>query len=453
MAIAAMMAFTFTACPTGSGDMGPSHTHTWNWNVTPGGGVALDFGIEECASCGETRNESYFVANKADLLLFSVLANNGNNFSGKTILQTADITLSGNWTPINSFYGVYNGNGKIISDLHINFTLDNGWGLFRLNGGTVKNLTLSGVDIMGKGDIGGVTAENRGTVQDCHVSGYVYNLNAGWTGGVVGNNSGGKVIDCSVSGYISGADYTGGVAGFNHGTITGCSVSGVNVTGANRVGGVAGHNISTVTGCSVYGDISGAEDTGGVAGHNIGTITGCSFTGNSVMGVKKTGGVAGINNGGKVIDCHASGAISSSVDEAGGVVGYLNLGEVSNCYATGTVSTPNLAGGVVGLNQNSKVTYCVALNTSISGANNMGRVIGFNYGINVISTNNYASSAMTVGGSTVAASSTGATTIHGESVNAADYNTQSWWTTAAVWNFGASGAWKWDNTLKLPVFK
>ena len=430
IAITALAAFVFTACPTVIDETGSGHTHTWDWSVkTPGGGIALDLGIETCTDCGKTRNECYFVTGEADLVLLSALAYSGNTYAGKTILQTADITLSDYWTPISGFFGTYDGNGMSISGLAINSAQDDYWGFFRLNYGTVKNLTLSGVTIVGKGCIGGVAAENQGTVQDCHVSGYVYGSGDGRTGGVAGYNRG-KVIGCSVSSFISGANNTGGVAGYNSGTVTSCSVTGYGVTGADY--------------------------TGGVAGYNSGTVTGCSFTGYSVTGVKNAGGVAGGGpSGSKVIDCHASGAISATVEEAGGVVGYLFGGEVSNCYATGTVYSLNFAGGVVGFNISGKVTNCVALNTSISGGGYLGRVTSYN--LSGVITNNYASSAMTAGGSTVTAG-TGAATIHGESVDAADYNTQAWWTTAANWNtaawdFSASSAWKWDNTLKLPVFK
>ena len=63
-----------------------------------------------------------------------------------------DITLNGNFTPLPTFSGTFDGRGKTISGLKISTTAGSSatvyGGLFKkLDGGTVKNLALKNVDI------------------------------------------------------------------------------------------------------------------------------------------------------------------------------------------------------------------------------------------------------------------------------------------------------------------
>ena len=92
-----------------------------------------------------------------------------------------DITLpvvtdgGSNWTPIQGYTGTFDGNGKTITGLTINQSTTDNIGLFTsiAESGTVKNLTLDNVDITANSNVGAIAGENRGTIENCSVSGSV----------------------------------------------------------------------------------------------------------------------------------------------------------------------------------------------------------------------------------------------------------------------------------------
>ena len=169
----------------------------------------------------------------------------------------ADITLTGEWTPIGTekqpYTGTFDGNDKTITGLTINQSGTDYVGLICHlgSGGTVKNLTLENVDITGQACVGSVVGWNDGTVAACTVSGNV--MGPGDTvGGVVGFNYYGSTLiacyaTCSVNSYGYG---TGGVAGRNYGTMTACyHATGSVLDSEDYIGGVVGRNYDTVTAC------------------------------------------------------------------------------------------------------------------------------------------------------------------------------------------------------------
>ena len=305
------------------------------------------------------------------------------------------------WTPIgtseeNAYTGNFNGNGHTISGLYIDSS-DNYQGLFGCldQGGTVKDLSVSG-SVKGHSYVGGVVGYNdRGTVTGCIFSGSGSVSGSYSVGGVVGYNySGGSVTNCYNIGEVSGYEGVGGVVGDNRGSVTGCIFSGSGtVTGTgDYVGGVVGQNFGgtvencyntgtgTVTGTDDYvggvvGDNSGpvtncyntgavnssGNNVGGVVGDNSGPVKNCYNTG-TVSGSDYVGGVVGENSGsnGVVENCHNAGKVSGRY--VGGVVGS-NSGTVENCYNTDSVSDGTTSGGVVGQNSGS-VTNCYFLPTT-----------------------------------------------------------------------------------------
>ena len=140
-----------------------------------GGAVSLqsESGKGRALEGDGTEDDPYKIATAADLLEFADKVNNKNQTSAWAEL-TADIDLSsvcskekGNWTPIgnssNEYTGTFNGQNFKISGLYINSD-DNDQGLFgRVNGGTVKNLTVSG-SVSGNNHVGGVVGVNSGSV-------------------------------------------------------------------------------------------------------------------------------------------------------------------------------------------------------------------------------------------------------------------------------------------------
>lgn len=208
----------------------------------------------------------------------------------------ANLDLTGmDWTPIgdnsNPYTGSFDGNGKTILGLTIN--QQTGYvGLFGCigAGGTVKNVTLEGVQITGSDYVGGIAGQNfSGTVSGCLVLGSVSGLD-GRVGGVVGKNYNGILTACYATGNVSSGDYNvGGVVGWSNAIITACYSTG-NVSGSGMVGGVVGtnsqgsvtacyHNTGIVTGTTGYRN-------GGVVGWNLsGTVTSCYWDNNQGQGI------------------------------------------------------------------------------------------------------------------------------------------------------------------------
>ena len=359
---------------------------------------------------GET---DFSITTAAALAGLAELANGGNNFSGKTITQKVNIDLKGHdWTSIGIttddttwFKGVYNGNGKTISNLAIISDQDyiNYVGLFGFIdfGGTVENLKLVAVNINLTGDsycAGGVAGDNYGTIKNCSVSGFVKTYNT-----------------------------AGGVAGYNEGTIQYC-YSTCTVEGTLSVGGVVGTNIGTVQYCYATGAVSGIISVGGVAGENSGEIKNCYATA-TVSGETAIGGLSGNNVfGGTVRNCYATGDVTGS-EHTGGVVGYNDQSTIQNCYATGNVEGDLSTGGVVGSAYgNDTIENCVALNNSITGSTYVSRVIGHRNTSSSLD-NNYGSEDIPGTWSNI-----GLDDYDGEDVIAADYrgaNSDTWWKNTA----------------------
>ena len=213
-----------------------------------------------------------------------------------------DITLpvvtdgGSNWMPIQGYAGTFDGNGKTITGLTINQPTTGNVGLFAsiAEGGMVKNLTLDNVNITANSNVGAIAGENRGTIENCSVSGSVTGLSDNsYVGGIAGFHRKGSITDCHSSATVEGIAYIGGVAGQSNDIITACYATG-NVKGdGHYVGGVVGDNSSAVTACyHATGSVAGASgSTGGVAGrnyadiYNSGTITACYWDNNQSSGI------------------------------------------------------------------------------------------------------------------------------------------------------------------------
>ena len=203
---------------------------------------------------------------------------------------TDDINLTGKeWTPIgdydNRYTGTFDGGDHTITGLTVT-TSDQYAGLFGCigSGGTVKDVTLEGVQITttrNVGAVGGVAGYSYGNIENCSVSGSVSGSGMnGFAGGVVGYQSGGFLTGCSSSATVNAGNIAGGVAGLTDSgaTLTACYATG-DVTlesinsGGNFVGGVVGSNTScTLKACYAWGSVTGSGSgtiyVGGVTGTN-----------------------------------------------------------------------------------------------------------------------------------------------------------------------------------------
>lgn len=147
----------------------------------------------------------------------------------------SNISTYSSWTPINNFWGVFDGNGKTIifnSNIQIpntDFSSMQYYGLFGLvRFANIKNVTLN-IKISGSLQnsgstvfVGGIAGYNeKGVIENCTVSGSIeVNRKNSYVGGIVGyNSSGAKIISCYSSANIYSTGTKGNICGINYGTI------------------------------------------------------------------------------------------------------------------------------------------------------------------------------------------------------------------------------------------
>lgn len=194
------------------------------------------------------------IATVADLQALATLVNtpNGAATKGNTYELTADLDMTGvAWTPIGNvaaypgraFQGTFDGKGHTISNLKcidntVNYACAALFG--SASGATIKNVTLTNVDIQSKHYAAGILAYHGDntvvTVANCHVDG----------GSIF------STPELIGSSYDNG-DKVGGIVGYATATdvITECSVKDVTITGYRDLGGIAGYTSGAVTESSV----------------------------------------------------------------------------------------------------------------------------------------------------------------------------------------------------------
>lgn len=284
------------------------------------------------------------IADEDGLRRFAELVNSGGKINRKPareakVLQTADITLTQEWTPISTSYttqflGAYNGNGHTITGLTITTAPspatdgDVFAGLF----GVAEEAVLTGIHL-------------RGVKID------------------VQTDNGNDFSVGSIAGFISNS------------TLSLCSASGM----VNAVSSAANVNAGGIAGLTTYSTISrcrtGVETTavtthtdkgafaGGIAGGSLGYcfILSCEAEGKPVTAegddIAKAGGIIGNNSYSNLIAFCRTGAnavtarCATGYSFAGGLVGN-NTGYLYSCYsrmaATATGGTHNYAGAIAG---------------------------------------------------------------------------------------------------------
>ena len=139
--------------------------------------------------------------------------------------------------------------------------------------GTVSNsyftgsVTGSGSGVWGSA-VGGLVGANYGysTVSNSYstssVTGYDFGI-----GGLVGVNAGGNVSNSYATGSATGEAAVGGLVGVTVGTVSNSYSTG-NVTGNDFVGGLVGSSSGTVSNSYSTGSVTGNENVGGLLGWN-----------------------------------------------------------------------------------------------------------------------------------------------------------------------------------------
>jgi hypothetical protein len=330
------------------------------------------------------------------------LVNDGTtNFSGKTILLSNDIVLTGNFIPIGKdsifpsriFLGNFDGNGHSISGLSVEN--QRAAGLFGFIFGHIRNLTINASKIKASGD------------------GRAY---AGVLAGIHGYGTSNNIENCYVTAdsvVAAGSEnsFSGGLAGFNMGKIlnsyfignvlaTGKAASGGGLAGAGAgltiehsyfTGEVSATGTSTAyaSGLVSYGgDISYADD-------NINTLLNRS---------KVT-----------ILNSYSKGNISAIAPEAATASGLVSVvigaTEISRSYSIGNISAKGntsmatssglagmllpMYGGPLTVSNSYSIGDISAISNSKELGDNRsfsGGLVGYTYGSTVNITNSYATS-------------------------------------------------------------
>lgn len=172
----------------------------------------------------DAKNYHYTIDTPEELAALSTLANAEAVITGCTNAKyrSANYKLSQNidlknepWTPIDNFYGTFDGQGNTISNMKVliksAYSLG---GLFEFigDGGKVSNLIVEGevvVESTEDSEAGGICAWTGGTIEFCRFNGTVSstttnNKSNNYAGGIVGNTTGTPTI----TGCIANAKVT-----------------------------------------------------------------------------------------------------------------------------------------------------------------------------------------------------------------------------------------------------
>jgi hypothetical protein len=245
--------------------------------------LMISSGIKYSGGSGMAE-DPYKIASAADLIALGDSLEDYN----KNFILTTDIDLSGHvFTDAviakdtgsdwgfqgTSFTGVFNGNGKIISNLTIAAVAEQIYvGLFGClsSEGQVKKLGLINVNISGGQIVGGMCGDNdSGEISQCYISGIVRGYSV--VGGICGTNgtAGGEIMQSYTAvSVIGGTGSTiGGLCGDNQteGIITQCYSTG-EVTGSNLIGGLCGNNLGSITTSFWNTETSGQSTSSGGTG-------------------------------------------------------------------------------------------------------------------------------------------------------------------------------------------
>jgi len=311
-----------------------------------------------------------------------LVANDIQDFSGKTINLANDIALTGAWTPIGDasrpFRGIFDGQGYTISGLSVSGATYAGFFGYVGTDGQIKNLNIIGTTISG----------------------------SSYTGGLAGYYASTKSIEnCSVQASISGS-FGGGLVGFTNNalTITNSYASG-NVICKSVCGGLVGDAKAalTITNSYANGNVNverpstGNVYAGGLVGDAEATLTITNSYANGNVNVERTS-TGNVYAGGLVGDARAALTITNSYanediavrasDEVacGGLVGYTRGSTtITNSYASVGITGYGLrfsSGGIFGAEfggfsgTNTSVYYDSDVGGSASGNSSPTGILG-----------------------------------------------------------------------------
>lgn len=337
--------------------------------------------------------DPYMVKSYTDLQALAQATENGNDLAGVHFKLANDLSLESvspaSYVAIGTagcpFAGVFDGDGKTISNLIIDGTGFINTGLFGSIGktGVVKNLNFNRCAVTSFGEnIGIVAGESAGTISGVNITSCVVDCNGELGGGIVGNLLAQSVVEnCSFSGSVTTAGSVGGIAAEAvEATIKNCVVKAnltvdayTSVMYNSQCGGILGTGFRKclISDCYVSGTITdkvGYAYTGGICAYLGGSeVRRCFNTApisakRAQMGSMQspddgdthTGGLVGYISDSKLYDSYNAGMImkSESSKLVGGLVAYLGVGysttsgqptvminvcDIQNCYNSGQI--------------------------------------------------------------------------------------------------------------------
>lgn len=247
-----------------------------------------------------------------DLKAFRDDVNSGNNYEGKYVYLTSDITINEEWNPIGKydatssnpddsinrfFSGIFDGRFHKIYNLNINAT-EKSKGLFGLiKGGIVKNLGIDSGNISSNSAVGGIVgyACNNTQIINCYNKANII-ANDRYAGGIIGYaKQGVRIENCCNAGLITAKFSSAGIVGSittNSEVINCYNVGNINATntggGSTCAAGISSEaqNNSTIKNCYSTGTITtyNSYAVAGIVGsaNNMGNIKNNYFLVNTV---------------------------------------------------------------------------------------------------------------------------------------------------------------------------
>ncbi len=400
----------------------------------------IDYAAESFAGGDGSYDSPYEIATAEQLALLSAQAQDGEKYSDKYFVLTADIDLGKTvingvealWTPIKSFRGSIDGQNHTIKNMTVDVEGESDCaGLFGELDGRVINLNMEEVSVkcIGTGDAMGSAA---GALAGRFMNSYLVNTN------------GGEIRNVHVlSGTVEGETYVGGLVG-------------------EFIGSREDYMTSPqydIYGCSSAADVKGTGTVGGLVGS-------AQSRGKSMQSPFCDDGRIQISN------CYATGTVTMNNNGLTGYAGSLTGGasmigyaRINHCYASGTVNVTGSRGaaGLIGVPSWANSAYApgdvvvennVSLTTEITGTMVSGYKAGRIGGLlnkdadslEATYRNNYALDSMTLFGETVSTEDA----LQGTSKTAEELAKQSTWEELGF-DFSENGAWTWDDQENRPI--
>ncbi len=342
-------------------------------------------------SGGVTEGEAILIGSAEELLALAASVNSGEDHMGELFLLTADIDLGGGeWIPIgdggtngnggqNVFRGSFSGGGHTISGIRTAETLSLAGFFGMTEGGEVRELNITGVEIRSAGKAGGVIASANGTlIENVGFSGTVCGGNC--AGGIAGELAHGGISGCTVNASVSGVMSVGGITGAaENAAIIDCDVHAA-VSGEQYAGGAAGIADSTAfTGITAGGSVADAKRAGGIVGYCFDCGLDNCTSSVDMIGTDYAGGIAGHGQTSTLANCENIGSVEAEW-YTGGMCGYCIGCSFDSCANRGEVSGTDYVGGIIGWSDDGADFGDSELDNILSGCMNTGRVNG-NWGV------------------------------------------------------------------------